>query len=141
MQKYFFYNLAQLKKMLSRSLEPLCAKWGLTQNEAAVILFLAENPDMDRASDIALYLGLAKSHISLSISQLEEKHLLEKQPDAVDRRISRLKLIAKGTEIGREAQQCIAALEERLFEGVTPEEMAQFEAFAQKITRNIAHLG
>lgn len=141
MQKYFFYNLVQLRKVFARSLETVCSRWGLTQNEAAVVLFLAENPDMDRASDIVLYQGLAKSHVSLSISQLEAGEILRKQPDGEDRRITHLKLTPKGAAIGAELQQEIARLENQLFGGVTPEEMEQFQLFAQKITRNIARLG
>lgn len=141
MQNNFFFNLAQLKKAFARSMEEVCAKWDLTQNELSVLFFLAAYPGKDRASDIVLYRGLAKSHVSLSISQLEKAGLLIKQPDPTDRRSVHLKLTESGAAIAEEAKAVMAQLEAVLFRDVTPEEMEGFQAFAQKVIRNIAQMG
>ena len=46
---------------------PVCEKHGMTYAEMTVLLFLANNPALDTASDIAKCRNLAKSHVSLSV--------------------------------------------------------------------------
>ena len=64
----YFDTIARAQKGYARLLEPICKKWDLTRNELDVILFLANNPDYDRAVDIVNNRGLSKSHVSLSIN-------------------------------------------------------------------------
>ena len=71
----YFDTMARAQKGYARLLEPICKKWNLTRNELDVILFLANNPDYDRAVDIVNHRGLSKSHVSLSINSLESRGL------------------------------------------------------------------
>ena len=59
----YFDTMARAQKGYARLLEPICKKWDLTRNELDVMLFLANNPDYDRAADIVTNRGLAKSHV------------------------------------------------------------------------------
>ena len=45
----YFDTMARAQKGYARLLEPICKKWELTRNELDVMLFLANNPDYDRA--------------------------------------------------------------------------------------------
>ena len=74
----YFDILGMAKKGYSKLLAPICEEYGLTRNELDVLLFLHNNPEYDRAVDIVNNRGLSKSHVSLSISGLEEKGLLKK---------------------------------------------------------------
>ena len=61
----YFDAMSKAKKEYSRCLEPVCRDFGLTQNELAVLLFLRNNPGLDRAADIVSCRSIAKSHVSL----------------------------------------------------------------------------
>ena len=74
-------------------MDPICKKWDLTRNELDVLLFLANNPEFDRAVDIVNNRGLSKSHVSLSISNLERRGVLERIDDPDDRRTVHLRLL------------------------------------------------
>ena len=67
----YFEAMGLAKKEYSRYLEPVCRHFRLTQNELAVVLFLYNNPGRDRAADIVSCRGIAKSHASLAVSNLE----------------------------------------------------------------------
>ena len=52
MQFAFFETALRAQKSYSRLMEPVCKKWNLTHNELDVLLFLANNPERNRAADI-----------------------------------------------------------------------------------------
>ena len=52
MQFAFFETALRAQKSYSRLMEPVCKKWDLTHNELDVLLFLANNPEQNRAADI-----------------------------------------------------------------------------------------
>ena len=140
MEFNYFDIMTQAQKGYARYLEPVCREWGLTRNELDVLLFLANNPALDRAVDIVTHRGMAKSHVSLSVSTLESKGLLLRQEDEADRRTVHLKLTPQAhrvAEAGREAQQAFFS---RIHAGITPEEMAIWRGMGEKISENIKHL-
>ena len=137
MEFNYFDILHRAQKAYARILEPVCRRWELTRNELDVLLFLANNPGLDRAADIVSNRGMAKSHVSLSVSTLERKGLLICRKDPADRRTVHLEPAGDAGEItraGREAQQAFFA---RIHQDVTPEEFALWRSISQKISGNI----
>lgn len=137
MEFNYFDFMTQAKKGYSRFLEPVCRELGLTRSELDVLLFLANNPDYNRAVDIVSHRGMSKSHVSLSVSTLESKGLLRRQEDPADRRTVHLELTGSAdriVEAGRAAQR---AFVEKLHEGISREEMEAMGKIALKINENI----
>ena len=58
------------KKRYAQLLDPLCDTWDLNKTEVDILLFLANNPGLDRAADIVRIRHIAKSHVSLSVGNL-----------------------------------------------------------------------
>lgn len=140
MEFNYFDVMNEARKGYTRYLEPVCRQWDLTRNELDVLLFLANNSALDRAVDIVTHRGLAKSHVSLSVSTLESKGLLLREMDPEDRRTVHLKLTPKAllaADAGREAQQ---AFFDRIHAGISPEEMAIWRGMTEKISENIRNL-
>ena len=140
MQFSYFDVMTRAQKGYSRYLEPVCREWGLTRNELDVILFLANNPALDRAVDIVTHRGLSKSHVSLSVSTLESRGLLLRREDPSDRRTVHLKLLPEAlqaADAGRKAQR---AFFDRIHAGISPEEMAVWRTMGEKISQNITLL-
>lgn len=136
----YFDTMARAQKGYARMLEPICKKWDLTRNELDVILFLANNPDYDRAVDIVTNRGLAKSHVSLSVNNLEERGLLIRVADPADRRTVHLKLTEKAkdiTDVGCRLQQQFMAY---LHQGVTEEQLELMRMFAERVHENIKNI-
>lgn len=141
MRTKFFDNLARIRKAYSHFMDPVCEKMQLTRNELDLLLFLSENPDLDRAVDFVNFRGMTKSHTSLSIAHLEALGMLEKHEDPNDRRTLHLALTERAQPAAAAARDAMKAFEQSLFSGVSPDELAAFEALSEKITRNIATLG
>lgn len=136
----YFDTMSRAQKGYARLMDPICRKWNLTRNELDVLLFLANNPELDRAVDIVTNRGLSKSHVSLSITNLESRGLLVRTEDAHDRRTVHLSLTKDAREItdaGRMAQKRFFSY---LHQGVTQEQIEMMMDFARKVSENIKNI-
>lgn len=136
----YFETMLRARKGYGRVMDPICRQWDLTRNELDVILFLYNNPEFDRASDVALRRGMAKSHVSLSVTTLEEKGLLRRRPDPVDRRTVHLELLGDAGDIARQGRQAQRAFFSKIYAGLTEEEISLWMSLMEKVSQNIAQL-
>ena len=125
------------RKKYASMLEPVCRQYDLTRNELDILLFLANNPDYDRAADIVAVRRIAKSHVSLAVTNLEHRGLLLRQMEADDRRTSHLKLTEEALPIIRAGQHLQKRFFTGIFAGLTREELEQWGAVMDKICCNI----
>ena len=103
-----FSHYAANESLYTATVSPVCEKHGLTYMEFTVLMFLANNPQFDTASDIVKYRHLTKSHVSMSIRSLEDKGLLKGEHHKPNRRTIHLTVLDTADTIildGREAQQ------------------------------------
>lgn len=136
----YFDTLLRARKGYSRVMDPICDQWDLTRNELDVLLFLANNPGYDRAADVAVRRGMAKSHVSLSVTTLESKGLLRRRPDPEDRRTVHLELVGEAEDIARQGREAQVGFFSKIYAGLSPEEIAAWTAVVEKVTRNIADM-
>ena len=123
--------------LYTRMTAPVCEKNGLTHMEFTVLIFLANNPGYDTASQIVKIRRLTKSHVSVSIRSLEAKGLLVGEYREHNRRTVHLSLTLDADPIvedGRKAQQ---KFYEAIFSGFTPEEREQMMEFMNRIDDNL----
>lgn len=136
----FFDVLGKSQKVYSRYLEPVSRKWDLTRSELDVMLFLYNNPDYKRATDIVSHRGMAKSHVSMSVTSLAEQGLLERRFSPEDRRTAHLILTDRGRVIAEEARVAQRQFFETIYTGVSREELATMKKMTQKVFENIDNL-
>ncbi len=79
-----------LKTLYARCIEEVCTAYKLTRMELDILLFLANNPCYDTATDIIEIRYLAKSQVSSSIRLLEEKGFLRKEYAGHNRKTAHL---------------------------------------------------
>ena len=131
-----FDILQKAQKGYGRALEPTCRQWALTRNEMDVLLFLYNNPQYDRAADIVVCRGISKSHVSLSVNNLEGRGLLRRFVSD-DRRTAHLKLTEQGRAIAQEGREAQRSYFAELYRGITQEEVDQWRRITQKVCENI----
>lgn len=140
--KHDYFDFSQrAARIYSRTMEPLCQEYGLTKKELDVLLFLHNNPEFDRAADIVVHRGLTKSHVSLSVTNLEARGLLLRRTDPEDRRTVRLELTPEASGIcirGRERQEDFFS---KLFAGLSQEQLDLWLDIKQTLGRNIEAMG
>ena len=136
----YFDIMAAAKKNYTRLLEPVCQEMGLTRNELDVMLFLHNNPQFDRATDIVARRGIAKSHVSLAVTNLEGRGLICRRWDETDRRTVHLELTGEGSRIAAQARELQQKFFSGLYAGVSQEEFALWGEITKKVCDNIRNL-
>lgn len=127
----------QSQKMYAAILEPVCRQYDLTRNELDVMLFLANNPGFDRAADIVAVRKIAKSHVSLSVSNLEKRGLLVREFEEGDRRAAHLRLTDDAVPVVRAGQHLQKQFFTKMFEGLSRKELQLWSNVLEKICKNI----
>ena len=140
MKSDYLDSIQHAKRAYSRVLEPVCKQWELTQKELDILLFLYNNPRYNRAVDIVNLRGITKSHVSMSVSSLEEKKMLLCNAHPTDRRIVHLVLTDTGKRVAAYARQIQESFFETLYEGVDPEDLAVWNRVRDQISKNILKL-
>ncbi len=125
------------KKRYTLLLDPLCRQWDLTKTEIDVLLFLSNNPTFDRAADIVNLRQITKSHVSLSVTNLEQRGLLYRVFDPADRRTAHLKLTEAALPIVQEGNRIQQVFFNRIFAGLSDEEFALWRRILEKVCSNI----
>ncbi len=126
----------QMKRLYEKQFEEICGRYQITQNEADIIAFLANNPDFDTARDIVEMRMIAKSYISKSVENLIKKGILVRISDKEDRRIIHLQLTDKAIPIIDDARLKQKEFVEVLFAGMDDNEIKTFESLLTKIFDN-----
>ena len=112
-------------------------KFGLTAKETDVLIFLANNPEFDRAADVSRVRKITKSHVSLAVHSLCEKGLLTRNFSGSDKKNAHLAPTEKAQpviEFGRQKQR---EFSQALFAGFTEEEKKEFFTLHDKIAENL----
>ena len=136
----YFEVVARAKKKYAHAMDPVCRKWGLTKNELDVLLFLNNNPEFDRASDVVTHRGMTKSHVSLSVTSLESRGMLQRRVNPQDRRTIHLELTDVGREIAAAGRELQEVFFRKVFQGITYEEMEFWQSMMKRVCCNIAEI-
>ena len=121
----------------SAAMQPLSREFEIPQTAAEILLFLANNPEQNRAADIVRGRGMSKGHVSLSLRSLEDRGLVACRADGSDRRAVHLALTDGAGEIAEDGRAVQREFIRRLREGITPEESAVILSVTRKMGDNI----
>jgi DNA-binding MarR family transcriptional regulator len=126
-------DLAAMFAPLSRALiareEPILAGHGISMWGYIVLTALAEQPVRTQAA-LAQAINADKSRIIGVLDDLQERGLIQRQPDHADRRVHLLSLTPAGDKLRRSVQAAIRAREQDLL-GTLP--AGDHEAFLRSL--------
>lgn len=131
--------IASEKELYDLKMKPAAEHYGLTSMELSILLFLANNPEHDTATEIVEIRHLIKSHVSTSVRSLEENGYLKKEHRNGDHRTTHLVLLPSSEEIinaGRKAQADFMSV---LTEGFSENEIHKLEEFVSRMNDNVCN--
>ena len=133
----FRNNATLTKKVYDRTIEPLCGFYHITRMELDILLFLANNPGYDTAKDIIEQKRFTKSHVSSSLKLLEEKGYLERSFRGDNHKTVHLTLQPASQQIVDAGQEAQRKVFNKIFGGLTADEIQVLEKITEKIRANI----
>ena len=132
-----FIRSQGLRKLYGQLFLPLLETHGLTQLEADILLFLANNPEYDTARDIVERRRLAKSHVSVGVDTLAEQGLLERFWREGNRKTVHLRLTAGAAPLVEQGRAIQRRYGQLLLRGFTAAEQAQLFRLLDRVAENI----
>lgn len=133
-----FWNYLYLgKNFFRKCYEPVCDKYGLNALELDILIFLADSPTDDTATDIAEKRGFAKSNVSNAVRKLTDNGFLEGRYNDDNRRSVHLKLLKKANDVLADAQKSQELFLGTIFTGFSPVELEQIKSYFTRLANNI----
>ena len=126
-----------IKALYSKCVEGVCVKHSITRMELDILLFLANNPCFDTATDIIEVRYLSKSQVSSSIKLLEQRGYLRKEYLECNRKTAHLKICEGAMDIIHDGQAAQEKFVSIMLEGFTQEEIDGMKKHNDHIMRNI----
>lgn len=133
-------TLMRMRKSYNKYLEKVCDEYDLTMNELSILVFLANNPEFDRATDFVERRGMSKSHVSLSVGAMEARGLLQRHYRPGDRKSAHLSMTGDAVEMAQAGLRAQNEFVEQVFSGFSEEEIQQWQSAVERISANLENL-
>ena len=133
----YFAHCIDVEELYKNEVAAVCEKYGLTYMEFTVLMFLANNPQHDTATQIVRYRHLAKSHVSISIRSLQERGLILGEHKGGNHRTIHLSVADKAKGIIADGRAAQSKFCEIIFAGFSKEEVEMLQQFTEQVNRNI----
>ena len=133
---YFAYY-AKIDKVYRKLCALEVAEYCFPPNEIVVLMFLANNPGYDSASDIAHFRNISKGLVAKSVETLCERGYLKAGKDLKDRRLIHLSLTEKSDDIVTRLRKCRQEFAGKLYDGVPREDMEAMARTTKVINQNL----
>ena len=128
-----------IKTLYSKCVEDVCNRHEITRMELDILLFLANNPCFDTATDIVEIRYLSKSQVSSSIKSLEKRGYIRREYAEKNKKTAHLQVCELAQSVitdGRAAQERFVSI---LLQGLTDEERNCMKYCFDRIVENIDH--
>lgn len=91
----FLSFITSLNEAYNRKMDQAGEECGLTRAEINVLVFLANNPELNNAKDIVKYRSMAKSHVNQALDSLQNKGYVKVEASVSDHRFKKIVLLEK----------------------------------------------
>lgn len=138
MERFMMGN--SLKKFIADQLDGVSNKYGIKKTELNIFIYLSKASEKNTARDIQEYLSINKGYLSRILDELCTKGYLEGVPDQHDRRYIHYIPTELAKPMMEDLNQTKSKIDEKIFSGVTQEELEVLERISCKIDRNIQNM-
>ncbi|XYJ11833.1 MarR family winged helix-turn-helix transcriptional regulator [Telluria sp. B2] len=119
----FVYLVNRAQKAIARWIEGRPDAWDGISGAQAGLLFVLAARDEAAIGEIAQALDVAPAAVTNLSKRMQAAGLVERVGDALDARMTRLRLTAAGRQAGERAQAVLVQLNARLTDGFSEEEL------------------
>lgn len=126
-----------VKTLYAKCVGVVCERYQISRMELDILLFLANNPRYDTATDIVEIRYLSKSQVSGAIKLLEERGWIDKFYTGDNRKTAHLRIgegVAAVIADGKKAQEMFFDV---MMHGFTQEEIDYMRGYTSRIWNNI----
>ena len=131
--------MAQLCKTHRNAANTMLNEAGLHVGQEMVLLQLWQQDGLTQ-KELAEQLSVEAPTVTRMLQRMQRCQLIERRPDPEDRRVSRVYLTQRSTELEPAVQESWTKLEERLLADISPEERVLLHRLLTKMLTNLQHV-
>ena len=137
-QKYIFGGVQVVANQMDTLLERELKQHNLTTKQWLLTIVVQNIFDHDPTiKEVAKGMGSSHQNVKQVALKLEQKGFVVMEKDPHDARITRIKLTDAVASFGKESQQKSEIFTEKLFDGITAEELAMTRSALEKLLTNL----
>jgi MarR family transcriptional regulator for hemolysin len=130
---FLMHDVSRLRRV---AFDEFMKPFGVTRSQWWVLAYLSRHDGMIQ-SDLADMLDLGKAALGGLIDRLEISGLIERRSDASDRRVKRIYLASKGTQLIKEMHRRSHEMSERILEGLDDEQRNVLSEMLTLVKKNL----
>lgn len=133
------FLISQIKQIGGRVFEKILAKEQIDEFNGAQgkILYVLWQKDHISIAELSTSVGLAKTTLTSMLDRMEENGLIQRVPDANDRRKCILILTERAKNLQEKYEQVSQEMNDIYYQGFCNEEIIEFEQYLQRVLNNI----
>jgi MarR family transcriptional regulator for hemolysin len=135
----FLEALTKVSRKIRTAFNQQVTAHGLTYPRARALFRLAKKQNMTQ-SELACELELEQATMVRLLDRMEENGLIERRPDANDRRVKLLVLTAYGEEQAALVRAIADRMREQIFADIDPDELHAAVVLLERISANVTEL-
>lgn len=133
------FMISQIKQIGGRVFEKILAEKQIDAFNGAQgkILYVLWQKDHISIAELSAQVGLAKTTLTSMLDRMEDSGLIERVPDANDRRKCILILTERARNLQGKYEQVSQEMNDIYFQGFREEEIKEFEQYLRRVLNNI----
>jgi DNA-binding MarR family transcriptional regulator len=140
-QKFIFGGIQVVANQMDTMLERELKEHNLTTKQWLLTVVVANTFDHDPTiKEVAKGMGSSHQNVKQVALKLEQKGFVVMTKDPHDARITRIKLTDAVASFGKASQEKSVLFTEKLFKGLSAEEMAMTRSTLEKLLANLAEM-
>ena len=137
MHHHYGHRVRILHRCIDQIMSIALTQMALTAAQSRVMGYLAHQKEPPCSRDVEEEFQLSHPTVSGILSRLEKKEFIEFRPDPQDRRCKRIYVLEKGWEHIEQIHRLIRENEERIVQGFSDAEKAQFASLLERAISNM----
>ena len=125
----------EITQNIYTQVEERLAKYGLVKGQAQLLLIIRDNEDCTQ-KDLANYFNVKYSSMSERLNKLENLGYIERVHDGDNLKYKRIAITSEGKSAAVQCRRILKDIENKLYEGLSVKEIAQFEKILMKMVDN-----
>ena len=126
------YLIGRLDRTIRRALEGLIRDQAVTVLGYTALTVLAARPGLSNAQ-LARRSFMTPQGMNQALAVLTERGLVDRRPDALNRRVQRLELTPKGAEVVEICAERVERFEQQLLASLTVDERAELNSLLRRV--------
>ena len=131
-------RMGSVMRLHHRLCERHLAKLPIHRAQHILLMRLAEEGALPSQRELADQMEISPAAVAVALKKLEAEGYIDRRTSQSDCRFNAISITEEGRRIVLESHRVFEALDERMYEGVSPEELFRFRETLDKIYKNLS---